>query len=53
MSDWDNKEVQFAYYCPMCKHWEKEGYKDPCNDCLEVPMRTGTGVPEKYEAKGE
>jgi hypothetical protein len=43
------KEVVFALYCPKCVNKELEGFKDPCNECLEVPMRDGTSVPEKYE----
>ena len=43
------KEVAFALYCPTCKNKELEGFKSPCNECLEVPMRDGTSKPEKYE----
>lgn len=44
------KEVSFALYCKKCINNELEGYKSPCNECLDVPMREGTNVPEKYEA---
>ena len=43
------KEVAFALYCPKCKNKELEGFKEPCNECLETPMRDGTSVPENYE----
>ena len=43
------KEVAFALYCPRCKCKELEGFKPPCNECLEVPMRAGTSKPEKFE----
>lgn len=48
----NNKEVAFALYCPKCEHKDLEGFKSPCNECLEIPMRNGTSVPENYkEAK--
>jgi len=43
------KEVAFALYCPKCEYKELEGYKSPCNECLEVPARPGTNVPEEYK----
>jgi hypothetical protein len=45
-----NKEVNFALYCKTCEHKDLEGFKSPCNECLEVPVREGTSKPEKYEA---
>lgn len=42
------KEVAFALYCKTCKSKDLEGYKSPCNECLETPMREGTSVPENY-----
>lgn len=42
------KEVAFALYCGKCENKDLEGYKSPCNECLEVPMREGTSVPEYY-----
>lgn len=48
----NNKEVAFALYCPKCEHKDLEGFMSPCNECLEIPMRNGTSVPENYkEAK--
>lgn len=44
-----NKEVNFALYCKTCKDKDLEGFKSPCNECLEVPMREGTSVPVNYE----
>ena len=44
------KEVNFALYCKTCEHKDLEGFKSPCNECMEVPMREGTSKPEKYEA---
>lgn len=45
------KEVAFAMYCKRCKNHDLEGFKSPCNECLEVPMREGTSKPEKYEER--
>lgn len=47
--DRNYKEVAFALYCGKCKSKELEGFKSPCNECLETPMREGTSVPEKFE----
>lgn len=44
-----NKEVAFALYCPRCVNKDLEGFKSPCNECLEVPMRPGTSKPENFE----
>jgi len=43
------KEVAFALYCPRCVNKDLEGFKSPCNECLEVSMRPGTSKPEKFE----
>lgn len=43
------KEVAFALYCPKCTNKDLEGFKSPCNECLEVPMRDGTSKPEHYK----
>ena len=45
------KEVQFWKYCKTCKFREYKEAQNPCNDCLEVGMREGTEVPERYEQK--
>lgn len=43
------KEVRFDRYCKLCKHRDLEESKDPCNECLETPMRDGSVKPEHYE----
>ena len=43
------KEVNFAKWCKECKYKDLEGFKSPCNECLEVPAREGTTKPENYE----
>ena len=45
----DPKFVEFHKYCPSCKYQEKEGYEDPCNECLSIAARKGTEVPENYK----
>lgn len=50
---WQRKEVYFNVYCKKCKHEDKAGHEDPCNDCLAVGAREGTHKPEKFEEKEE
>ena len=48
------KEVAFAMYCKKCENHDLEGFKEPCNSCLDVPAREGTSKPIKFvEAKKE
>lgn len=44
--DVNNFFVDFNTYCETCKHKDLEGFKDPCNDCIQVPVRESTRVPE-------
>lgn len=39
------KEVRFDLYCKTCKHRSKQDYEDPCNDCLDTPVRKETSIP--------
>lgn len=50
---WMRKEVYFDVYCKKCKHFEKKGHEDPCNECLTIGAREGTHKPEKFEEKEE
>lgn len=43
--------VEFAYYCPKCKHYDIPGYEEPCNECLEHPTNFETRKPVNYEEK--
>lgn len=43
--------VEFDNYCKTCKNFDLSPTKDPCNDCLDVPSRMGTRVPEYWEEK--
>ena len=49
----DNMEVDYFQYCQTCKHIKKKGSEEPCNLCLDVPMRPGTRKPEYYEADSD
>ena len=45
-------EVYFHEYCPKCK-WkdapDKPDPKIPCDECLEVPFREASHIPEYYD----
>ena len=49
----DNKEVLFDKYCPFWKYAKVIEYENPCNECLEQPMREGTEKPMNYKEKGK
>lgn len=43
------KEVIFSDYCCKCKHYDKNGTEEPCDECLSIPMRYDSHKPEKFE----
>ena len=45
------KEVYFDHFCNKCKHFDKPGFKDPCNECLENFANEGSHKPIKFEKK--
>ena len=45
------KEVRFDRYCKLCKYKDLPEKADPCNECMETPMRSGSCKPEKYDPK--
>lgn len=57
MGDSKIKEVRFDKYCPVCLHYAhkfpKEDFsfeaQEPCADCLETFVRTGTEKPRRWE----
>ena len=49
VGDNDSKFVKYEKYCKKCKHLGKAEYKEPCNECLKNPVRSGTEVPLKFE----
>lgn len=46
------KIVDFAMYCPACKHVNKKENSHPCNECLSVSARINSHKPEKWEEQG-
>ena len=51
MTNENLKEVYFGMYCQECLHGKKAEEEPPCCDCLEVPARYGSHIPEKFEQK--
>lgn len=49
MGDSNLKEINFVEYCRTCKYRDKKDYEPPCDECLEVGMRKGTCVPERWD----
>lgn len=48
------KFVDFDKYCPRCAHQPKAGTLEPCNECLDIPARLYSHMPEYFdEAKSE
>lgn len=43
------KFVNFAGYCPKCKHWLENEVDDPCNQCLEEPVNAYSHKPVFFE----
>lgn len=45
--------VDYFIYCKTCKYKELEGWKDPCNDCMNTPVRKNTSKPINYTKQEE
>ena len=45
------KEVNFASYCPKCKHINVLETDDPCNECLACGARLNTKKPLNFKEK--
>lgn len=43
------KLVRFDMYCRSCKYAKYDEEQEPCNECLTVPARLNSHVPEMYE----
>ena len=43
--------IDFEKWCPKCKYKDTEEYREPCNSCLEVPVRPNDSSPERWEKK--
>lgn len=52
MDDNNMKLVDFHTYCPKCK-WkdalDAPDPKVPCDECLEVPARPNSHIPDRYD----
>lgn len=51
--DSEYKEVDFGTYCETCKHKDTPEFEDPCNDCLDTPVREGTVKPINWKGINE
>lgn len=49
----DNFFVDFFKYCDICKYRDADENDYPCDDCLGIPVRESTIVPEYYISKDE
>lgn len=43
------KEVNFSKYCPLCEYADLYEEKDPCNECLGIPMNEHSEKPVCYK----
>ena len=43
------KFVDFDKYCPRCSHQPKAGTCEPCNECLDIPARPYSHMPEFFD----
>lgn len=43
-----NKIVDFNKYCPLCKHFDINEEKDPCNECLTEPTNIDSRKPINF-----
>lgn len=49
----ETREVDFGTYCIKCKHFKKQEWKEPCNDCLAHAVNQYTDKPVHWEDKNE
>ena len=45
------KEVDYHKYCRLCRFQDISPTMDPCNECLEVPGREWSHMPEFFEPR--
>ena len=43
------KEVNFSKYGPLCEYADLYEEKDPCNECLGIPMNEHSEKPVCYK----
>lgn len=46
-----DKEVRFDLYCKDCTHRFDRETTDPCNDCLDMPVKRHSAIPIHWERK--
>ena len=46
-----DKEVRFDRYCKDCTHRFDRETTDPCNDCLDMPVKRHSAIPIHWERK--
>ena len=51
MDETTEMEVNFKYYCKLCKYENLEETKDPCNDCLDHPSNINSRKPIRFKEK--
>ena len=47
----NDKLVDFQTYCPLCRFEKTDPQHDPCDECLTVPAREFSHVPERFQKK--
>ena len=53
MDNEDLKVVLFDKYCKTCKHCDRNENTDPCELCLDEPVRLYSEKPFYYQEKDE
>lgn len=43
--------VDFETYCKTCKYSELNENKDPCDECLAIPVNENSQKPVSWKAK--
>lgn len=51
INDTEYKEVYFDDYCMSCKHAMVKTIEEPCNECLDNPVRLYSHKPVNFEEK--
>lgn len=41
--------INFEYFCHYCVHEKTESSKEPCNECLEMPVRANDHTPINFK----
>lgn len=46
-----DKIVDFAQWCPKCRHRDLNENQEPCCDCLEEPVNTESRKPVRWKER--